>query len=183
MLASRQPLRDAIERCDETVERWVDRHRGHPILDRVMYVASDLGDHSLVWHLVGVGRALGPDRRGVHAIRLSVMLGVESVLVNVIVKSAFRRHRPAWEQDRPHPLRRPLTSSFPSGHASSAFTAAGVLCENDPLCPLYYAIAAVVASSRVYVKIHHPSDVIAGAVLGAVLARLARRAWPVPVGP
>ena len=58
-------------------------------------------------------------------------------------------------------------------------TAAGVLSQGDPLWPLYYAIGAVVASSRVYVKIHHPSDVVAGAILGVVLARLAR-AWPLP---
>jgi membrane-associated phospholipid phosphatase len=40
-----------------------------------------------------------------------------------------------------------------------------------------------VASSRVYVKIHHPSDVIAGALVGFALARLARRAWPFPSPP
>ncbi|MGH9111964.1 MAG: phosphatase PAP2 family protein, partial [Acidimicrobiales bacterium] len=50
----------------------------------------------------------------------------------------------------------------------------------DPLWPLYYAVGAVVASSRVYVRIHHPSDVVAGAVLGIALARVARRTWPFP---
>jgi undecaprenyl-diphosphatase len=81
---------------------------------------------------------------------------------------------------RPHYLRTPRSTSFPSGHASSAFTAAGILSEDDDLKPLYYAIAVVVASSRVYVKIHHASDVIAGAALGVVLARIARRLWRVP---
>ena len=112
--------------------------------------------------------------------RVAAVLGAESALVNGPVKTLFRRHRPAWEQERPRRLRRPRTSSFPSGHASSAFTAAGVLSQGDPLWPLYYAIAAVVASSRVYVKIHHPSDVVAGALLGVALARLVRRAWPMP---
>ncbi|HKY68836.1 MAG TPA: phosphatase PAP2 family protein, partial [Acidimicrobiales bacterium] len=92
----------------------------------------------------------------------------------------FRRHRPAWEQERPRRLRRPRTSSFPSGHASAAMAAAGVLGQNDPLWPLYYAIGAVVASSRVYVKIHHPSDVVGGALVGFVLARAARHVWPFP---
>jgi undecaprenyl-diphosphatase len=62
-------------------------------------------------------------------------------------------------------------------------TAAGVLSESDPLWPLYCAVAAVVASSRVYVKIHHPSDVVAGALVGIALARIARRAWPLPAHP
>jgi len=46
------------------------------------------------------------------------------------------------------------------------------------MAPLYYVAAAVVASSRVYVKIHHASDVLAGAATGLVLGRLARRIWP-----
>jgi undecaprenyl-diphosphatase len=170
----------AVARFDTAIDTWVDGLRGHPHLDRVMYSASELGDFSLIWHLVSSARALGPDRRVVHAVRVAAVLGVESALVNGPVKSVFRRHRPAWEQERPRRLRRPRTSSFPSGHASAAMTAAGLLAQNDPFGPLYYAIGAVVASSRVYVKIHHPSDVVAGALLGIALAQLARRVWPFP---
>jgi membrane-associated phospholipid phosphatase len=165
---------------DAAVDRRVDRMRGNPVLDRVMYTASDLGDFSLIWHLLSAGRALAPDRRLVHAVRVAAVLGVESALVNGPVKSLFRRHRPVWEHERPYRLRVPKTSSFPSGHASSAATAAGVLSERDPLGPLYYAVGAVVAFSRVYVRHHHASDVVAGALLGALLARAARRLWPFP---
>jgi undecaprenyl-diphosphatase len=170
----------AVARFDTAIDERVDRMRGHPHLDRLMYTASELGDFSLIWHLTSATRALGSDRRLVHAVRVAAILGVESALVNGPVKSMFRRHRPAWEQERPRKLRRPRTSSFPSGHASAAMTAAGVLAQNDPLWPLYYAIGAVVASSRVYVKIHHPSDVVAGALLGLALAQVARRVWPFP---
>ena len=170
----------AVARFDTAIDTRVDRLRGHPHLDRLMYTASELGDFSLIWHLAATTRALGPDRRVTHAVRVAAILGVESTLVNGPVKRLFRRHRPAWEQERPRRLRRPRTSSFPSGHASAAMTAAGVLGQNDPLWPLYYVVGAVVASSRVYVKIHHPSDVIAGALLGVVLARTARRVWPFP---
>ena len=176
----RRSLARAIARFDTAIDTRVDDFRGHPHVDRLMYAASDLGDFSLIWHLVSASRALWPDRRPVHVVRVAAVLGVESALVNGPVKSMFRRHRPAWEQERPRRLRRPRTSSFPSGHASAAMTAAGVLAENDPLWPLYYAVGAVVAGSRVYVKIHHPSDVVAGALLGLVLARVARRVWPFP---
>ncbi len=170
----------AVARFDAAIDEQVDRVRGHPHIDRVMYAASELGDFSLVWHLINTGRALAPDRRLTHAMRIAALLGAESALVNGPVKTLFRRHRPAWEQERPLRLRRPRTSSFPSGHASAAMTAAGLLAERDPLWPLYCTVGAVVASSRVYVKIHHPSDVVAGAVLGIALARVARRAWPFP---
>jgi undecaprenyl-diphosphatase len=173
-------LNRAVASFDELVERRVDDVRGNPRLDRVMYAASELGDFSLVWHLIGTARALAPDRRPLHAVRVAGLLGIESTLVNGLIKSAFGRRRPPWDQERPHRLRRPRTSSFPSGHASSAALAIGVLAQRDPLWPLYVAVGAVVASSRVYVKVHHPSDVVAGALLGAGLAVVARRVWPLP---
>ena len=167
---------------DEAVDRRVDRVRGHPTVDRVMYGASEVGDWSLLWHLIGVGQALLPGRDPMTAVRLSVILGTESALVNGAIKGMFRRHRPVWEEDRPRPhqIRQPVTSSFPSGHASAAFTAAGILSEGDPLWPLYYGLAVVVSSSRVYTKMHHASDVIAGAAIGVGLAAVARRVWPKP---
>jgi undecaprenyl-diphosphatase len=168
---------------DAAVDRRVERVRGNPALDRVMYTASALGDFSLVWHLVNASRALAGDRRVAHAVRVAAVLGVESALVNGPVKSLFRRHRPVWEHERPLRLRTPRTSSFPSGHASSAATAVGLLAERDRLRPLYYGLGAVVACSRVYVRHHHASDVVAGAALGLVLSRAARRAWPMPPVP
>ncbi len=164
------------------VERQVGRLRGKPVLDRVVDGASELGDWSLIWHLIGASQALLPGRDPMTAVRLSALLGAESLIVNGGIKSLFRRERPEWVDDspRPHRLRTPMSTSFPSGHASAAFAAAGVLAQGDPLWPLYYGVAAVVASSRVYVKIHHASDVLAGAVLGVGLGALARRAWPKP---
>ena len=172
----------AVKTLDAAVDRRVDQVRGHAVADRVMYAASELGDWSLIWHLIGVGQALLPGRDPMTAVRLSAILGAESVLVNGGVKSLFRRTRPVWDDDepRPHRLRTPKSTSFPSGHASSAFTAATVLAQGDPLWPLYYGVAVVVASSRVYVKIHHASDVLAGAVLGIGLGTVARRVWPKP---
>ena len=174
--------KQAITAFDDAVDRRFDEVRGNPVVDRVMYSASELGDWSLIWHLIGAGQGLRPGRDPASAVRLSAVLGAESLLVNVAVKSLFRRTRPIWAgvDPRPHRLRRPLSSSFPSGHASSAFTAAGVLSPGDPLWPLYYGVAAVVASSRVYVKIHHASDVVAGAALGVGLAALARRVLAAP---
>jgi undecaprenyl-diphosphatase len=174
--------RELIVDFDEVVDQTADRLRGHRTLDRVMYGATEVGDWSLLWHLVGAGQALLPGRDPMTAVRLSAILGAESLLVNGGIKNLFRRHRPVWEEDRPRPhrIRRPMTSSFPSGHASAAFTAAGVLSQGDPLWPVYWGLAAVVSSSRVYVKMHHASDVIAGAAIGIGVAAVARRFWPKP---
>jgi undecaprenyl-diphosphatase len=175
---SQTDIRQRVRAFDDRVDELVDEVHGHPVVDRLMYGASELGDFSLLWHMFGLARGLTSDERANDAIRLSVILAGESLLVNGVIKSFFRRKRPDWNQPRAFRIRRPRSSSFPSGHASAAFTAATVLSQGDPWWPLYYAAAAVVASSRTYVKIHHASDVVAGAVTGLIIGRVARKAWP-----
>ncbi len=176
---SSEVVLNPVDAFDDAVDRQFDRLRGNALADLVMYTTSELADFSLLWHLVSTARGLRSERHFREAVRLSGVLAVESTLVNGVVKSLFRRQRPIPEFVRPHHLRMPLTSSFPSGHASAAFCAAGLLSDGDRLWPLYYATAALVASSRVHVKIHHASDVLAGAVVGATLAQVARRVWRV----
>ncbi len=156
----------------------LDHLRGNPVADRVFYAATELGDGALVWHLVGAGRAAVHERNLHDGVWLSATLGVESVLVNGIIKSFFRRSRPEWDQPRAYKIRRPRSSSFPSGHASSAFTAAAVLSAQSPSgTPVWYSVATVVAVSRAYVRIHHASDVVAGALTGVVLGKIAVGVW------
>ena len=176
-------LGHAVDVFDRTVDAQFDRLRGKPIPDRIFYGASAVGDHGLIWLFLGAVRGLrgGPSDHHLRAaIRLGIGVGLESALVNLGIKSLFRRKRPAWELERPLHLRRPRTSSFPSGHATSAFTAAGLLSDQDHLKPLYYIVAIVVAWSRVYVKIHHASDVLAGIVVGTGLGLVGRKLMPLP---
>ena len=168
---------------DARVDRAFDRLRGNPASDRLFYGASELGDFSLVWLIIGAIRGLRSERDWHAAVRVGGGLAIESVLVNVLIKSLFRRTRPPWEPERAIRLRRPRTSSFPSGHATSAFSAAGLLSEDDVLWPLYYAIAVIVASSRVYVRVHHASDVVVGAAIGVALGRIGRKLVPLPPAP
>ena len=71
-------------------------------------------------------------------------------------------------------IRVPSTSSFPSGHASAAFCAAVLLSKRQPrLVPLWFGLAAVVGLSRPYVRMHHASDVVVGAAIGAAIGEIA----------
>ena len=167
-----------VQRFDDAVDSQLDKIRGNPVVDRAMYAASEVADFSLLWHLIAAARgALGGDKRVDEAFRLSAIMGLESLLVNGIIKSIFKRQRPVTATPRPHALRQPVTSSFPSGHASAAFTAVTVITATTSkrTRPLWYLLAGLVASSRMYVKIHHASDVVAGALVGIGLGRLARR--------
>ena len=169
-----------IERFDQAVEDRVAPLRGNPVADRVFYSATAVGDFGLIWVVFALFRALrGGARNEKAALRAIIATGIESVLVNVVLKSFVRRHRPPRRGDHPLPLRQPLSSSFPSGHATAAFCGATLLADGgDPLAPLYYATAAVVAASRVYVRIHHASDVLGGVVVGRALGLIARRIVP-----
>lgn len=168
-----------VHALDLRIDAFVERVRG-PKLDPVFYGLSSAADHGLLWLTIGAARAA---RRGDPeiALRMGAALGVESLLTNGPIKACFRRVRPDDDHpdDGPLPygMHRPLTSSFPSGHAASAFTAATLLA-GGPATPFWFALAAAVAASRVYTQMHHTSDVVAGAALGVGLGLIARRLVP-----
>jgi undecaprenyl-diphosphatase len=168
-----------IEAMDAQVDNLFAPWRGNRVADRLFYTATALGDFGLLWLALGLVRILrsrpGDTRAGLRAI---VATGIESVVVNAGLKSLFRRRRPHPVQAHPLPFRQPLTSSFPSGHATAAFCAATLLAEDERRAPLYYCLAFVVALSRIHTKIHHASDVVGGMAIGLVLGQVARRIAP-----
>jgi membrane-associated phospholipid phosphatase len=153
---------------DHLVDGWLERLRGNPVADKVFLLASELGDFSLIWHLVSAARGTLSDRDADQSLLFTALLGAESLVVNQGLKRLFRRQRPTVAGDPRLPVRAPSTSSFPSGHASAAFFAATLLTRRDGRhwLPLWFGLAGVVATSRAYVRIHHPSDVVAGATVG-----------------
>ncbi len=159
------------ERADRALEPWRER-RG---VDRMFHMASEYGDFSLIWQVIGAAYGLGLRREWREWVVFAALMGVESLIVNQGIKRLFRRTRPTETGDPRFQVRRPRTSSFPSGHASSAFFAASLLTvwSSWPWAPVWFAIATVVALSRAIVRIHHPSDVVGGMVVGLVLAQAA----------
>jgi len=96
-------------------------------------------------------------------------------LVSSLLKDAIPRARP-----HVHALvARPHSHSFPSGHATTSFACATVLAFALPRfrVPLYL-LAAAIAWSRVYVGVHYPLDVFAGAVLGTAIGIFTLRFLP-----
>ena len=104
-----------------------------------------------------------------------------AILVAESISGALKdwtgRDRPPLSNPEPEPLvGLPATHSFPSGHATVSFACATVLALAVPSLrvPLY-ALAALIAFSRVYVGVHFPFDVLAGAVLGVAIAIALRK--------
>lgn len=173
-------LANLVDRFDARVDAFFDPLRGRGACDRVAYLASELADFSVGWHIAGATLATVSPTRELHALRLAATLGAESILVNGVIKPMFRRPRPdGWQTISSAAPRRPKTASFPSGHASSATVAATLLTAAAPrLTPLWWGAGAVVAGSRIYTRMHHASDVAAGVVVGVVIAAAAKRLAP-----
>lgn len=164
-----------MNRIDVWGDALLEPLRQRKIFVACFGIASTVGDFSIAWHIIGFTRAVGSTERLWQAVALSVALGVESLIVNQGIKRVFRRERPTTSGDHRFDIRTPRTSSFPSGHASSATFAVFILISYTgfPLGVLWIAIALVIALSRVVVRIHHATDILGGIVTGAILGSIA----------
>jgi membrane-associated phospholipid phosphatase len=119
-----------------------------------------------VWlALGGAGALADPDRRE-RWLRATLAVGL-AYGISTSIKVAIGRRRPLVE-DLPHLMATPTGLSFPSSHSTSSFAAARAFGTLLPPGPLYSAAMAM-ALSRLYLGVHYPSDIAAGAALGTLL--------------
>jgi undecaprenyl-diphosphatase len=170
------PFGATVDAFDATVDTWLEGVRGHPLIDRVMTAATHSGEFSAIWHVASVVRGT-VKRRPDQVVALAIGIGAESLIVNQGLKRLFRRQRPTTGGDARFEIRAPITSSFPSGHASAAAFASVTLVgwDGKRSLPLWGTLAALIAASRPYVRIHHASDVVGGILVGGAMGLVARR--------
>ena len=138
-----------------------------------MSAYSRTGEHAACWFGLGlVGALTARDRTDRATWLRGVRIVAGSYAANYAVKIAVRRRRPEL------PGLPPLTPtvsrlSFPSAHATASFAAARAYRRVAPPAALK-AAATAFALSRPYLGVHYPSDVIAGALLGTLIAE----GWP-----
>jgi hypothetical protein len=147
----------ALAHTPETV-RWVRRY-------------SRLGEHGAAWLALGLGGAAADGERRERWLRATACVGL-AYLISTSIKLAIGRRRPVVE-DLPHLMATPTGLSFPSSHATSSFAAAQAFGRLVPRVPLLGAAVAM-AFSRLYLGVHYPSDIAAGAALGTVIGGLGR---------
>ncbi len=165
------PLARAIATVDVRLYRLLREHGHDPALELPIRRFSRLGEHAAVWVVLGLaGAALDRPRRA------SWLRATRSVLVayalNTVLKTIVRRRRPQLAK-LPALISTPTSLSFPSAHASSSFAAARAYSALLPGAPLY-AAATAMALSRVYLGVHYPSDIAAGALLGTLVGGAGR---------
>jgi undecaprenyl-diphosphatase len=154
---------------DQRLERWVVHHRAEPF-DTLFVALSHIGSFGIVWFTLAVIATVLQRRPIIFPLVVSAYF-LSAAIVDV-VKLAVDRHRPIAD-----PLVRSLTTpSFPSGHAATSFACAATLAQfvSRRGQIVLFVLAAGIAYSRVYVGVHYPLDVIAGAAIGLGVATALR---------
>ncbi|HXY76678.1 MAG TPA: phosphatase PAP2 family protein [Steroidobacteraceae bacterium] len=150
-------------------------HRGasRSIPRRVFQIASRLGD-GIAWYVLILALPLVYGAAAVKPAVVMALTGLLGVAIYAFLKRLFVRERPFITHAAIDPLAAPLDRySFPSGHTLHAVSFAWQASAHFPeLAWVLMPLAALIAASRVVLGLHYPSDVLAGAAIGAALAVL-----------
>ena len=155
---------------DFSVLYWIQHTFRCAVFDYFMPKITFLGELGLIWLVfAAILLCLPKYRRAGILLLASLAIGV--LIGNVALKNLFLRSRPCWLDPSVRLLISvPRDYSFPSGHTATAFALATSLCVKYPK---WYVIgpsalwACSVGMSRMNEGVHYPSDVLAGAVIGA----------------
>lgn len=139
------------------------------VLDFLMPKITALGNGGILWILLAILLLILPKTRK-NGIQLGVGCVGCGLIGNLFLKNVIARNRPCWIEDHTMLIAMPTDFSFPSGHTMASFAAATVLWHwNRKVGIAAYLLAAVIAFSRLYLFVHFPSDVFAGAVIGILI--------------
>jgi undecaprenyl-diphosphatase len=168
-------LRQLVE-WNTAARVWLTTHH-HPIADVVMVGLSIIGRGGAMWIAITIALVIVDRGRLRAAGVVAVALALSFVMTDLVIKPIVARARPFEASVATRVIdRRPLTYSFPSGHAASSVAAAITLSQLWPAGRVVlWSLATLVAMSRIYVGVHYPLDVLGGALLGLACAWVANR--------
>ncbi|MDQ5820829.1 MAG: phosphatase PAP2 family protein [Actinomycetota bacterium] len=154
---------------DRQLERFVVLHRVE-WLDWLFVGLSRIGTLGIVW--IALAALVAALIRRPPVLFITVAAVATADLLAFALKTIVAVDRPPERYATPDPLVRvPTDYSFPSGHTATSFAAALILARAVPRRAwLFYALAAAIGFSRIYVGVHYPLDILGGAVLGLLVA-------------
>jgi undecaprenyl-diphosphatase len=161
---------------DDRVTVWIATHRWAP-LNPLLAGLGTIEKLGAVWIVLALVFGYYRWRRllptvGVAALTALVVFAADAATFGI--KDLVVRPRPFVTHPEIHPLYHVRSSSFPAGHAATAFAGAVILSAIARRWRVAFAmLAAAVAFSRIYVGDHYLGDVLGGAVVGAAIARAA----------
>ena len=161
----------ALANADSATLRFLRTRGHHEPVETMMRAIGMCGEYGAVWAAAGaIGASIDHKRRRQWLVGGAA--GPLAVGVNYLVKMAVGRERPLLD-GHPALAKAPSQLSFPSAHATSSLAAATALGRVEPRArPALFTLAAAICIGRPYLGMHYPSDVLAGAALGAALGSL-----------
>ena len=129
-----------------------------------------LGDAGLIWIVIGVCMLISKKyRKEGFLVLIGRLMGL--IIGNGIIKNLVARQRPCWlNSDFQLLIGNPKDYSFPSGHTQASVIAATILTMSHKKWGIVVIpLAVLIAFSRLYLYVHFPSDVLAGAVIGLII--------------
>lgn len=162
---------ERLLRWDERVCQRSNRWLHHWPLLQVARLVSWLGN-GIFWYALMLALLLREPRAAALPVLHMLFVGVVCTAAYKILKSSTLRPRPYQSLPRVEAGSVPLDAfSFPSGHTLHAVAFTLVALGYWPwLSPLLLPFALLTAISRVVLGLHYPSDVLAGAAIGGLVA-------------
>lgn len=170
---------EAITSLDTQLLFFIEEHLRSPLADALVTLYTNLGNGGIVWITAAVAMLFFKKTRRAGVLALGGLL-INLLCVNCFLKPVVDRPRPWMVLEGFTPLVYNKSPSFPSGHTSGSFAFAAAACcclDRKWVKVLIYTAATLMGLSRLYVGVHFPSDVLGGAVIGALCGFLAVRIY------
>ncbi len=161
-----------INQADQSILQWIYQNLHNPFSDFIMKLFTNLGDWGFLWIIISV-ILLCKKKYRPFGVLLLLVLACNLIVGEIVIKNLIARARPFINrEDIILLIQQPSGYSFPSSHASSSFAAAFVLTKANKKLVWFYLPSFLIAFSRIFLYVHHPSDILAGIFLGTLLAWL-----------
>ena len=191
---------DFFYNIDWAIYQFIDKIfnvGNNPVADGIWTFITHLGDDGIFWIALGICLLI-PKKTRKWGVCLFAGLAISTVLNNLILKELIERPRPFWAPGTTQPsgeawkgvfqwpdgmdyvfpdLIKPSNSwSFPSGHSATSIGSGFAFmlgCSKKRYGVPVFILSLLIAFSRIYVRIHYPTDVIVGAIIGLLCGLIA----------
>ncbi|MGO5064725.1 phosphatase PAP2 family protein [Clostridium sp. LCP25S3_F8] len=162
-----------IQNIDIYILDFIHKNIANNFLDKIMIFITSIGNLGLIWIGISLLLLISKRYRKVGVLCIASLF-LSSLIGEVLLKNLVQRGRPFTAVEGINLLIKvPKSFSFPSGHTASSFAVATVVGRKIEKFKLpIYILAIAIAFSRLYLYVHYPSDVLVGALIGVISAKI-----------